>query len=349
MRLLLITQKVDREDAVLGFFHRWLEVFAEHAEHVTVICLEKGTYQLPKHVNVFSLGKESGATRFKYILRLYQYIWRERKKYDSVFVHMNPEYVVLSGWLWRLLGKNVALWYNHAKGGFQVRVAALFAQHIFYTSPHAYARVFKQAQQMPAGIDIEKFTIADSKFQIPNSKFQILLLGRISPVKYVEVIVRALAILDERGIDFVASIYGDPTKRDHEYYKKIRAQTQSLEKKGKIIFHKGVANHETPAIYSTHDVFLNATPKGSFDKTVLEAAACGTIPIVCNESFSDIFPKELFFKEGNSQDLAVTMELLFTFPQKQREEIGNELHKKIVQKHSLQKLVKQITAILKGA
>src|SRR3989344_6741688 len=57
MRLLIVTQKVDKNDPVLGFFHRWIEKFAKNFERVTVICLGKGEYNLPANVKVLSLGK----------------------------------------------------------------------------------------------------------------------------------------------------------------------------------------------------------------------------------------------------------------------------------------------------
>src|SRR3989344_8687589 len=58
MRLLIVTQKIDRDDDLLGFFHQWICEFARHCESVTVICLEKGEYALPANVRVLSLGKE---------------------------------------------------------------------------------------------------------------------------------------------------------------------------------------------------------------------------------------------------------------------------------------------------
>ena len=60
MKLLIVTQKVDQNDSVLGFFHKWIIQFAGHFETVTVVCLEKGNYDLPKNVRVLSLGKEQG-------------------------------------------------------------------------------------------------------------------------------------------------------------------------------------------------------------------------------------------------------------------------------------------------
>ncbi|MEK7538915.1 MAG: hypothetical protein AAB552_03680 [Patescibacteria group bacterium] len=58
MKLLILTQKVDQNDDILGFFHGWIREFAKHAEQVTVIALGVGEYDLPKNVRVFSLGKE---------------------------------------------------------------------------------------------------------------------------------------------------------------------------------------------------------------------------------------------------------------------------------------------------
>ena len=57
MRLLILTQKVDINDDILGFFHRWIEEFAKRCEKVIVICLQEGRHDLPSNVKVLSLGK----------------------------------------------------------------------------------------------------------------------------------------------------------------------------------------------------------------------------------------------------------------------------------------------------
>src|SRR3989344_3255575 len=134
MRLLIVTQKVDRNDPILGFFHRWIEEFAKHCEQVTVIALGVGEYHLPQNIRVFSLGKEEQLRKrtdlknskrsvpveqlrkIKYIVHFYRLIWRERKNYDAVFVHMNQEYVLLGALLWKLLRKKITMWRNHHAG-----------------------------------------------------------------------------------------------------------------------------------------------------------------------------------------------------------------------------------------
>ena len=58
MKLLIITQKIDKNDDLLGIYHKWVKKIAAKCESVRVICLYKGEYDLPDNVKVFSLGKE---------------------------------------------------------------------------------------------------------------------------------------------------------------------------------------------------------------------------------------------------------------------------------------------------
>ena len=58
MKLLILTQKVDKNDDVLGFMHGWIAEFAKHCEKVTVIALGVGEFDLPRNVTVLSLGKD---------------------------------------------------------------------------------------------------------------------------------------------------------------------------------------------------------------------------------------------------------------------------------------------------
>ena len=89
MNLLILTQKVNKNDPILGFFHQWIEEFSNRFEKVTVICLQKGEYNLPSNVKVYSLGKESGKSKIKYVKNFFNLILGLNREYDSVFIHMN--------------------------------------------------------------------------------------------------------------------------------------------------------------------------------------------------------------------------------------------------------------------
>lgn len=272
MKLLVITQKVDKNDPVLGFFHRWIEEFAKQFEFVTVICLEKGDYDLPVNVKVLSLGKKtysqntmiyhSVVQRLKYIFKFYKYIWQERNNYDSVFVHMNQEYVLLGWKFWKLWGKKIFLWRNHAKGSWLTRLAVLFSNKVFCTSPQSYTARFKKTKIMPVGIDTDFFKPDPEVFKKPGS---ILFLGRIAPVKKVLEFINWV-----KSKDFQATIAGPILIEDKEYGELV---LKSLTSKIKYI---GPVDQEgAKRLYQSHEIYANFTPAGSMDKTIVEAAACG--------------------------------------------------------------------------
>lgn len=264
MKLLVITQKVDKNDPILGFFHRWTEEFAKRFEFVTVICLETGEYHLPSNVRVLSLGKERGKSRLKYLFKFYKYIWQQRKNYDSVFIHMNQEYAILGWKVWWLMRKKIYLWRNHAKGDLWTRIAVLLSDKVFCTSPHSFTARFKKTLIMPVGIDTDFFKSDPKVMRKPNS---ILFLGRIAPVKKVLEFVEWFDTLDEK---FTATVAGEALPRDKQYEAIVRGKA-SL----RIRFIGAVTQKEALKLYQSHETYVNFTPAGSMDKTIIEAAACG--------------------------------------------------------------------------
>jgi glycosyltransferase involved in cell wall biosynthesis len=354
IKLLIITQKVDINDPLLGFFHDWLEKFAEKFNLITVICLQKGKYNLPKNVKVLSLGKEKKKSRLKYILNFYKYILQERKNYDVVFVHMNPIYIILGGWLWKSWNKKICLWYNHRYGNWITKTAIKMANFVFYTSPFSFASKFNKAKIMPAGIDTDIFKskvnppAGEAGSQKSKVKNSILYLGRISSIKNLDILVGAVKILEKKGVDFILNIAGGiVSNKDIVYFKKIKEISRSLEKKGKIRFLGEIPPYKTVEIYNQNEIFVNLTNPGSLDKTTLEAMACETLVIVSNRFFWNILPKELIFKERDREDLAKKLESVFKWQAKDKEIMRQKLRNFVVENQSLDKLVLKITDLIK--
>ncbi len=339
-KLLIITQKVDRDDSVLGFFHGWILSLAEKFDQITVICLWEGRHDLPGNVSVLSLGKEAGASKIKYLRKFFKYIWREREQYNTVFVHMNKIYVILGAFFWKLAGKKIYLWYNHQAGGALARLAFLLADKIFYTSPFSFASGRKKTLAMPAGIDTGQFKRRE---ETAKEKSSLLYLGRISPIKNVEVLLEAAKILDEQGVDFFLRIVGDAD--DQNYLRELKAQAKELREKGKVKFLPGVSHNQTPPIYNQSEIFINLTNSGSLDKTTLEAMACQTLVLASNKSYGGVLPQELFFKETDAQDLAgKTAAILGRADQ---ENLGKKLRAIVETRHSLNQTIEMLVANLK--
>src|SRR3989338_4246265 len=240
MRLLIITQKVDKNDPVLGFMHRWLEEFNKNFEKVTIICLEKCEHNLPN--KIFPLGKR----KLKALFNFYKYIWQERNNYDAVFVHMNQEYVLLAGDIWWLLGKKVYLWRNHAKGNMLTDLAVFLSDKVFCTSPSSYTAKFKKTVLMPAGIDTDFFRPDPRADRVSGS---ILCLGRLAPVKKVLEFVDWLKDRDFK----TATIAGGALPQDVQYEKDVRDRVAEYGLGNKVKFVGHVTQSEAKTLYQTHE------------------------------------------------------------------------------------------------
>lgn len=356
MKLLIVTQKIDRDDSILGFFHGWVEEFAKNAKKLNVICLEEGEHNLPKNVQIFSLGKptqgwpasgwEKLFSKLRALINFYKYIFKLRKEYDAVFVHMNKEYVVLGGLFWKLWNKKIALWYNHSFGDFMAKISVFLSNNVFYTSPQAFTSKYKKSKQMSAGIDTN-FFIKNKK--IEKKKNTLLFLGRISPIKKLDLLIDSVILINKPSGNFKLNIFGEPINQiDYSYTNNLKTKTKEQNKF--IIFNRPVANYKTPKIFNEHELFVNLTPSGSLDKTILEAMSCETLVLVSNKYFEDIlnndFKKIILFKEKDLNDLTIKIKQIFELDEEQKRNISKELRKIIIQKHSLSSLVKNIVEIL---
>lgn len=346
MKLLVLTQKIDINDDVLGFMHGWIRELAKRCEKITVIALGTGEYDLPENIKILSLGKETGESKLKYAMNFYKYIWRERKKYDTIFVHMNKEYIFLGGLLWKLWGKKIYLWYNHQKGNILSDIGGYLSDIIFFTSPFSYFSKNKKAKIMPVGINTDIFFKDESVKKIRNS---ILCLGRISPVKNVDVLAKAAKILKDQNKRFVISIIGSPT--DVAYYGKLKKIVDDYDLDMDISFRGGIANLKTPAEYGKHEIFVNLTNSGSMDKTIFEAMSCGLIVLASNRSFEKIFPEEflssLMFKENDENDLAQKLSKVLAIPDELKNKYQEWARKYVIENHSLEKLAEMIMNYIK--
>lgn len=325
MKLLIITQKVNKDDPILGFFHGWIKEFSKHFEFITTICLEKGEYDLPANVKVLSLGKEESfnvkaqnpntkpeSSRFlnqvKYTCRFWSYIWQERKKYDAVFVHMNQEYILLGGLFWLLLGKKVYMWRNHHAGSFLTDLAAFFCTKVFCTSKYSYTAKYRKTFLMPVGIDTDLFK---RQGNIQRDRHSVLFLGRISPVKRPDLLIDVLVKLHNDGKDFTASFYGDSLPKDRIYHDSLIKKVLDAGLSEKIKFYPGIPNNETVDVYNKHEIFVNLSSSGMYDKTIFEAMACECLVLASNRNLKGLIDNIFVFEEGDFSELENKLGNLF--------------------------------------
>lgn len=352
MKLLILTQKTDGNDDLLGFFHGWVAKWAEQFEKITVIALGVGQYCLPDNVRILSLGKEKFESenlkgkisrKVIYLMNFYKYLWRERKNYDAVFVHMNQEYAILGGLFWKFFGKKVVLWRNHPDGDFWARLAVFFSDVVFCTSKFAYVAKYKKTKIMPVGVDTNFFTPDPAIKKINQS---ILFFGRISPIKRLNLFIEALNILKEKNINFVAKIVGDAPERDQKHLEGIKQMVRKYGLGDNVEFKKGVPNCQASEVFNRHEIFVNLTPSGSLDKMIFEAMSCGTLILVSNKNLETILSEEqarpLMFKEGDAIDLADKILGLIDLSPAKSAAIRQQLRQIVVQHQSLSRLAEKL-------
>ncbi len=339
-RLLIVTQKVDESDNNLGFFARWIEEFAKHVPLVTVICLEKGSYHLPGNVQVFSLGKEELKIndrrlrilpKLQYTLQFLRYIVSERKNYDEVFIHMNPEYVLLGGVLWRLFRKKVGFWYTHQSERF-LQSALLFVDHVFTPSKESFPIQTRKARIVGHGVDTELF--APRKQNLPPHVPLILSDTRLAPSKHVEQTLEISKELRVSGVAHTIQIIGAAiTTGDRAYEKRLREHVQK--ERLPVSFIGGVSFARVPDYYGKADIFINQANVGALNKTVLQAMSMNLPVVTSNESYRGILP-----------DTAIVQEDPRVFAEKIQEVLSQSsavsYRERILRDHSLQALIPKI-------
>ena len=281
--ILIITQKVSQDDPILGFFHRWLIEFSHNYKHIVVICLEKDKFNLPSNVKVLSLGKEAGQNKIKYIFNFYKYIWRERKDYDHVFVHMNPIYVLLGGLLFKILQKKVYLWYTHKRVNWSLVLAEKIVDKIFTASSESLRLKTDKKVVTGHGIDTQLFK---PNFEIKKENI-FLTVGRISEVKND---IKMLRLVKQRP-DFKLRFIGSPvTTADEIYFKKLKQAIVDEGLENNVEFIGNCSQDKLPYFYQKAKVFINFSDTGSVDKAVLEALAVNIPTLTTNEAFADNYP-----------------------------------------------------------
>lgn len=283
MKLLVLTQKVNKNDSNLGFFHDWLKRLAEKTEKLTVICLEAGQYDLPANTQVYSLGKEKGASRLSYLFNFYKYIWKLRDDYDGVFIHMNPEYCILGGIFWRLLHKKIMLWYTHKAVNWRLRLGTFFADKVFTASRESFRLLSKKVEAVGHGIPVDAF--AGRPENITTGELCLLAVGRASPSK-----------------DFDTAIKAVEELKNNKNLPPIKFAIESERKYA-----------EMPEVYHRYQILIHTSRTGSMDKVVLEALASGRIVVSSSEAFADLAKQGIVysFPAGDSAALANKIEEIY--------------------------------------
>ncbi|OGJ57755.1 hypothetical protein A3H22_02290 [Candidatus Peribacteria bacterium RIFCSPLOWO2_12_FULL_55_15] len=328
MKLLIITQIVDCDHPILGFFHRWIEEFSKRCEKVTVIGQYVGRYELPSNVHVLSLRKEKRWPRFLQVIRFWLLIVHHRHAYDAVLVHMTPIWVVLGWKLWFVLRKPIYLWYEARGGRWPLRIASLCVRKVFSASTRGMPVWTWKSVIVGHGIDIDRFVPGE----VPRDAMFLVTVGRITAAKRFSIILNALAALEE---PYHLVIVGVPvTVEDRSINTGLHDLIRRLHLQNRVVI-RTVANAALPSILQRATLFLHAS-ETALDKAVLEAMACGCAVVSCSDVVQSVLPETL---RTSPEQMAGVVQWFCSLPKHEQDNLRQTLRHTVTEHHSLSRLI----------
>lgn len=353
MKLLMFTRKVDLDDHRMGFTHYWIETLAKKIDFLYVVCLASGRHNLPKNVKLITLGKEhkSGTkhkNRLMMLIKSQLIFSKIIPKIDGIFCHMMPLYVILVSFFAKIYRKKIIMWMaldNEAlnKIGIKLKIAELQCYKIITASPESYDRKTHKKIVTGHGIDVEQFI---DKHEQRDSNL-IISIGRITPVKRCEDIIKAFDLLvnkkDKKSLKL--EFYGG-WEGEEKYYKQLIMLVKKFKLEKNILFKGPISNSKTVKLYNKAEVFINSQKRGGAGKSVLEAMASGCIPLICTNTFNKLLSKNskkmIIYNEGNINELANKLNYIIRLNNTKKEKIRKELEKFVLENHNINKLMNKL-------
>jgi len=337
----MITRKVDKSDHLAGFIYNWVKKIGQQIDELRVISWQQGDSSgLPENIKVTHL--KTNQNKLVKLINFKKAVWKNLKQVDGLFCHQMPEYTLVAGPMAKILRKKVVTWYAHGSVTFKLKLVEKIANTIVSSSKKGFRLDSKKLVITGQGIDIQSF--APDPDQNKSDELQLITVGRISPTKDYESMIKAVDVLVDNGLtNLKLKIIGEAGLGSQaNYFENLKEMVEKMNLQDKVSFLGAIPNIEIPKYLKQSDIFLNFSATGSLDKAILEAMSCGCVPFTCNEAFKEILPPELIVKKDDPKMLAEKIKWLKNLPEEEISKLKENLRQEIVKNHNLDNLVKKI-------
>ena len=310
-KILIFNISTDSNNTSLGFAVNWINQLSEYYIEIDVVTLNKGaTHMLNDNINVYSNNSINKITKFIEIRKTIKNLLKNNE-YKFCLSHMTTSLTLVSSTIFKFNNLQSILWYTH-KGPttFIKKIAlylgALFSDRIITASENSFPLRFKKVTSIGHAINYEDFY----RSRINTESKDFLILSRISRSKNI----------DESIQGFLNSVYGESqsitivggplTKQDVEYesYLKNKYSVYSNIRFAGSIPHPNLSKYIDKTRFH-----INNTPKGFYDKSVLETLSGGIINFYMNSEYDkNIHPEYLNILkfDGTKDDLTKSINLI---------------------------------------
>jgi len=324
-RFVFVTQEIDPAHPFLAATVPKVEALARRFDEVAVLAASAVPGVLPANCRVVTYGSRSRLERgARYTAALEREL---RRRPAGVLVHMVPLLAVVAAPLVRPRRIPLLLWFTHWKVSRTLALAERVSTAVLTVDRRSFPLPSHKLVAIGHGVDLRRFPCTT---RAATDRLRALALGRTSPAKGYETIVRAAALAD---VDL--ELRG-PSSTAEE-----RAERARLVALGARV-EDPVPYADVPDLLFSKDVLVNNMREGALDKVVYEAAATCMPVVASNIGFADLLPPELRFARGDHEELA---ERLRVVKEIDRNELGRQLRAVVEQRHSVEHWADEVARI----
>ncbi|MDC0867207.1 glycosyltransferase [Acidimicrobiia bacterium] len=291
-KILILNISTDSNNTSLGFAVNWINQLSEYYIEIDVVTLNKGaTHMLNNNVNVYSHDSINKITKFIEIRKTIKNLLKNNE-YRFCLSHMTTSLTLVSSTIFRFKNLQSILWYTHKGPTTFIKkivlyLGALFSDRIITASESSFPLKFKKVTSIGHAINYENFY----RSRINTESKDFLILSRISRSKNIDESIQGFLNSVYGEIQSITIVGGPLTKQDTEYESYLK---NKYSKYPNIRFTGSIPHPNLNTYIDKTGFHINNTPKGFYDKSVLETLSGGIINFYMNSEYDkNIHPEYL--------------------------------------------------------
>ena len=310
-KILILNISTDSNNTSLGFAVNWINQLSEYYIEIDVVTLNKGaTHMLNDNVNVYSHDSINKITKFIEIRKTIKNLLKNNE-YRFCLSHMTTSLTLVSSTIFRFKNLQSILWYTHKGPTTFIKkivlyLGALFSDRIITASESSFPLRFKKVTSIGHAINYEDFY----RSRINTESKDFLILSRISRSKNIDESIQGFLNSVYGEMQSITIVGGPLTKQDIEYESYLK---NKYSKYPNIRFTGSIPHPNLNTYIDKTGFHINNTPKGFYDKSVLETLSGGIINFYMNSEYDkNIHPEYLNILkfDGTKDDLTKSINLI---------------------------------------
>lgn len=298
-------------------------------------------------IKVHGLG--SGPSWLK-LIKLYFLLFKTffTQKIDIIYLYMTPTMAPVF-FPFKIFGAKIASWFGHTVYTPWTQTCLKYFTDFWFNANESMAP-YKNENLIFVGQGVDEKTFFPKETE---KKFDLITVGRITPIKKIELIFYSLKKCnEENNTNYNVAICGDAfVKEDIEYKNFLKEEISRLGLENNVHLIGNVKNDNLADTLRESRAFIFTVP-GGVGKASLEAFACGIPLIISSPEARDFFGDYLsdFFLCSPSEDeISTKIHQILSMDDKQSCEIANVMNEMFLEKYTLNSFTSRIVDHLNNA